>query len=119
MILTKATNKEKQKKISSANNEVIRILKPYVVEKNMINEKLMISIVDSVARKFEVLPNDRHKKGKWYMSTVRIQGYSICSRILYKPCRVCSSATTKKILKEGGINVFAILFGTIKLQRTS
>jgi len=49
MILTKATNKEKQ--ISSANNEVIRILKPYVVEKNMINEKLMISIVDSVARK--------------------------------------------------------------------
>ena len=27
MILTKATNKEKQKKISSANNEVIRILK--------------------------------------------------------------------------------------------
>lgn len=54
IILNKATNREKQKQIENANNEVIRILKPYVVEKNVLNENIIMCIIKSVARKYNV-----------------------------------------------------------------
>lgn len=54
IILNKATNKEKQKQMDNANKEVIRILKPYIVEKNFLNEEIIICIIKSVARKFDV-----------------------------------------------------------------
>ncbi len=58
MIFNKATNKEKQKQINSANNEIIRILKPYVVENDILNKMIISSIIESIARKFEVSTNE-------------------------------------------------------------
>ena len=53
-IINKATNKEKQRQIENANKEVIRILKPYIVEKRFLNEQIIISIINSISRKYKL-----------------------------------------------------------------
>ncbi len=58
IILNKATNKEKQKQIENANNEIIRILKPYIVEKNILNKMIISSIIESVTRKYKLSVNE-------------------------------------------------------------
>lgn len=58
IIFNKATNKERQKQVNNANNEIIRILKPYVVEKDILSKKIISSIIESIARKFGVSANE-------------------------------------------------------------
>lgn len=58
VILNKATDNEKQKQIQKANNEIIRILKPYVVEKNILTEIIINSVKKSVAREYNLLPEE-------------------------------------------------------------
>lgn len=58
IILNKATNKERQRQIDNANKEIIRILKPYVVNKNILNKMIITSIISSVARKYNLSVNE-------------------------------------------------------------
>lgn len=58
VILNKATNNEKQKQIQKANKEIIRILKPYVVEKNILTEAIISSVRKSVAREYNVISEE-------------------------------------------------------------
>ena len=51
IIINKAANKQKQQQIENANSEIIRILKPYVVERNILNKMIINSITESVERK--------------------------------------------------------------------
>lgn len=54
IIINKAANKQKQQQIENANSEIIRILKPYVVERNILNKMIINSITESVARKYNL-----------------------------------------------------------------
>lgn len=58
IIFNKATNKERQKQVNNANNEIIRILRPYVVEKDILSKKIISSIIESIVRKFGVSANE-------------------------------------------------------------
>lgn len=58
IILNKATNKEKQKQVDNANKTIIRILKPYVVDKNILNEMIINSIIEDVAREYNLSVNE-------------------------------------------------------------
>lgn len=58
IILNKATNKEKQKQIDNANKTIIRILKPYVADENILNEMIINSIIEDVAREYNLSSNE-------------------------------------------------------------
>ena len=58
IILNKAANKEKQKQIENANKEIIRILKPYVVENNILNKNVINAVIKSISRKFYIPSED-------------------------------------------------------------
>lgn len=55
-ILNKASDNEKQTKIDIANREIIKILKPYVVEEELLCDKTIESTIESISRKY-VLSN--------------------------------------------------------------
>lgn len=44
--------------VKKANNEIIEILKPYISEKGLPKEEIILSIISSVSRKYEVNEND-------------------------------------------------------------
>lgn len=53
IVLNIVFNKEEDENINRANKEIIRILKPYVVESDMLNREIIIAVTNSVARKYK------------------------------------------------------------------
>ncbi|TVL67039.1 hypothetical protein A9X81_05035 [Brachyspira hyodysenteriae] len=44
--------------VKKANNEIIEILKPYISEKGLPKEEIILSIISSISRKYEINEND-------------------------------------------------------------
>lgn len=53
-IMGRKDNKEHQRQIQSANQDVITILKPYIADNGLPNKNIMSSIINSTARKYGV-----------------------------------------------------------------
>ena len=51
---SKAADKERQKRIENANIDVIRILKPYVLKTGILNTNTILSVIESIARKYDL-----------------------------------------------------------------
>lgn len=64
------SNKVNEKEIKKANEEIIKVLKPYVVENNFLSHPLLTSIRWSVAKKFDCKIDELYKE------------YEICDELI-------------------------------------